>query len=90
MRRRETSGAILNLNLHILHHALILVVKDVTMQHELADIALIARADLDGVHRGREFAREISPIFDQILDPERVLPDAFQSGILRIDRAAVS
>jgi regulator of RNase E activity RraA len=33
----------------VLHHALILMVEDVTVQHELADVALVAGADHDGV-----------------------------------------
>lgn len=60
----------------VLHHALVLMIEDVAMQNELADIALVVRPHGDRVARRR--------IGAGILDPQRVLPDIFQAWILRI------
>src|ERR1700737_536383 len=85
----DARGAIRNPDFHVLHHALIFMVEDVTVQDKLADVALIARANLDGVHRGCKLAREITRTCDQILYPERVLPYVFQARILRIGAAGI-
>jgi hypothetical protein len=41
MWRRNTSCAIRKPDPNILHHSLVFVIENVTMQHEIADIALI-------------------------------------------------
>src|SRR6202035_5751902 len=61
----------------VLHHALVLMIEDVTVEHEVADVALVARADDDGV-LARRSDRDV-------LDQQGVLPYALEAGILRID-----
>src|SRR3954470_1201452 len=72
----------------ILHHALVLMVEDVAVQDELADIALVPRPDDDLANAGRGVGQPRRR-GDQALDPERILPDALQTGILRIDAARI-
>src|SRR5215475_3078477 len=51
---------------NVLHHPLILVIENVAMKHEVADIALVA-----GAHHDRVLPRWTAR---QIFDEERVLP----------------
>src|SRR5215218_1604562 len=53
----------------VLHHALVLMVEDMAVEHELADIALVAGAHLQRI---------------ALLDPYRVLPHALEAAILRV------
>lgn len=60
----------------VLHHPLVLMIENVAMQDELADVALVARP-----HGNRVTRRGVGA---GILNPQRVLPDILQSRILRV------
>jgi len=45
----NTAAAVLYRNAHILHHALVLVIENLVMQHEFADVTLVAGARNDRV-----------------------------------------
>jgi hypothetical protein len=62
----------------VLHHPLIFMIEDVAMQNEVADVALITRAYDDRVHP------RWPALWGNVLDEERVLPYAFESGVLRV------
>jgi hypothetical protein len=74
----KTARTIRNLNFYILHHALILVIENVTMQDIFTNVALITGAYLDRIHRRRKLARKISWVADQVLY-------TLQARILRVD-----
>src|SRR5260221_4525185 len=64
----------------VLHHSLVLVVEDVAVQDVGADVALVART-----HDQRVLPGRLAP---EVLQPQRVLPDALQARVLRIHGAA--
>ena len=57
MRSRDAAASVGNGDPDVLHHALILVIEDVAVEHEVADVALVARADGDGVMAGGPCAK---------------------------------
>src|SRR5215813_7311375 len=61
----------------VLHHALVLVDENVTVEDEVADVALISRTHDDDVVAGRRL---------RLLDEQRVFPHALEIGVLRIVR----
>lgn len=67
----DTTLAIGQHHLNICHHALIFMVKDMTMEYIFADVALIA-----GSRMNRDTRREHNGIF----------PGSFHAGILRVSR----
>jgi hypothetical protein len=45
----DSARSVWNSNTHILHHAFALMIEDMTVQHEVADVALVSRAPIEGV-----------------------------------------
>src|SRR6516165_8861467 len=68
-RLGDTAHAVWDGDANVLHHALILMVEDVTMQNEVTDVALVACAYHDDV---------------VLFHEQRVLPGALEIGVLGI------
>src|SRR5215203_4368185 len=66
-------------NPDVLHHALVFVVENVTMQNEISDIALITGSRLN-----RVAFRESGRIEGRIFDKQSVAPDADLVAVLRV------
>jgi hypothetical protein len=67
---------------NVLHHPLIFVIKDVAMQHEVADVAAIAGTHHHGVLALLCIWRH------GVFDPQRVFPHALEGTILGVNAAS--
>lgn len=70
-----------NADADVLHHALVLVIEDVAMQHELADVALVAGAH---IHLITLAVIRRCCIAYRALDEQSVLPDPLEAGVLLV------